>query len=327
MADSQQPSQKAPSNRQVLEHAFSPAVVDAIDGRIREVSLETLAEVRQQLVDMIEEHKRTIAAVRAMPASPQRDEAARATDETSDKLTASADRLNGVIEESKAGQPVEPERADQAAESVDQAGKAVKETSEGVSRQLAALQERSDQHQAILAVEHDGERPPSRVDALERRMDDAERRMDEHEGVIATAFSYARAAVNGDTAWRKAAMVGLVAFVVTLLLYCLLVLVTPVMWEWDNALGVPAIIAGLAAAIMLLRSGSASADVESYSYAQAATHTADRNRRQREREEERQQQDERSDQEGVSILPRDDREEQDDRQEASASSGAHASAR
>lgn len=334
MADSQQPKQpakkaasprqKAPSNRQVLEGAFSPAVVDAIDGRIKEVSLETLAEVKQQLVDMIEEHKKTIAAVRAMPESPEREVAKQAVDETTGQLSASADELNQVIEDTKAGQPVESEKADQVAESVAKTGEAVKETSEEVGRQLTALKEQSDRHEAILAVNHDGERPPSRIDSVEERLDRVELCLDEHQGVIAYAFAQARAAVTGGAAWRRAAAVGLTTFVVTFLLYCLLVLISPIVWEWDNALGVPAIFAGIAAAIMFLRHSSN--EVEAVSYADAAAIVA-ADRRRREEPPVRNQRAAEGDA-GTSILPggHDDH-GHDRRTGASAAAAASASAR
>lgn len=284
MADSQQPKQtakkaasprqKAPSNRQVLEGAFSPAVVDAIDGRIKEVSLETLAEVKQQLVDMIEEHKRTIAAVRAMPASPEREAAKQATEATSGKIEEATGKVNEVIADIKAGQPVEPEKSAEAASSIVETKEAVKETSE----EVAALSEGQQRHEAILAVNYDGERPPSRLDSVEERLDRVELCLEEHQGVIAYAFAQARAAVTGGAAWRWAAAVGLTTFVVTFLLYCLLVLISPIVWEWDNALGVPAIFAGIAAAIMFLRHSSN--EVEAVSYADAAAiAAADRRRR------------------------------------------------
>jgi hypothetical protein len=67
--------------------------------------------------------------------------------------------------------------------------------------------------------------------------------------------------------------------VVVFLLYCFFVLFPGIDWEWDNALGLPAIAAGIAGAISFLRSDGY--EVEATSYADAATLAAHRNDRRR----------------------------------------------
>lgn len=344
MADSQQPKKqpakkavnpqpKSSDHQKVLEGSFSPAIVAALEGRTREIAREeidaALKAIKQQLDDVVAQQRETIEKVRSMPPA-ERSQVKSKVDDATSQVRAAADDNNELVARQNAGEQVEPQEVKKSAERANQAQEAAGKVSGEVSRQLASLKEQSDRHQGILAVDHKGERPPSRIDEIVKRLDDHERRLGEHEGVIATAFAYARASVNSGRVWQQAAKVGLIAFVVTFLLYCLLVLITPVVWEWDNALGVPAVVAGLAAAIMFLRSGDTEADASSASYAEAARHSASRNRSQWQREERQENQREQSHEGGLSVLRRDDRDDndRDDRQRGtSASAGAHASSR
>jgi hypothetical protein len=245
MTDTQQPNQPS-EHRKVLEGAFSPAIVDAFDGRIKEVSNETFAVMKAELTQMIEEHKATISAARQLPAS-ERAAVTPAVDETTDKLKTAATDLNEMGEQLKAGQSVEPQKVEKAVESADEAGKAVDQSK-------AAVDARVDRHEAILAPRK-GSKRDNRVEDLEDdvagiRADVDQLKSGHQELMVVSATAFAQATANDDGyATRRAGMAALIAFCVTFPVY-LLILLGPAEWDWNWAIGLPAVMAGLVAAIV-----------------------------------------------------------------------------
>lgn len=245
MTDTQQPMQPS-THRKVLEGAFSPAIVDAFDGRIKEVSNETFAVMKAELTQMIEEHKVTIAAARQLPAS-ERAAVTPAVDETTDKLKTAATDLNEVGEQLKADQPVEPQKVEKAVESTDEAAKAVDQAK-------AAVDARVDRHESILAPRK-GSNRDNRVEDLEDdvagiRADVDQLKSGQQELMVVSATAFAQATANDDGyATRRAGTTALIAFGVTFLVY-LLILLGPAEWDWSWAIALPAVVAGLVAAIV-----------------------------------------------------------------------------
>lgn len=283
MTESQQPKQPAKKaaspHRKVLEGAFSPAVVDAIDGRIKEVSLETLAEVKQQLVDLIEEHKRTIAEINAMPASPERDRAVAAAKEASAEVKAAGTEVNEVLAQERAGQPAASEQVQQAGESVERAKESVKQSSEEVSRQLSALKEQGDAHQAILAVEHDGKRPDSRLDAIEKDVADlkawkggADERIEGAQDTANRAWATARASASSDHALRRGSTWALIVFVTVFVLYLLIWGLTGLDWTLRDQFAWPFGLAALAFFVGVITATAARAEASAFAESEAGHH-------------------------------------------------------
>lgn len=237
-------------HRKVLMGALSPAVVDAIDGRIRELSAEQaarlIAPINAQLTELLEVQRANVAVVKAADVSPQVRQEVQAT---SDKAKEAAAATHKVIDQVKAGQPVSPVDVERAAEKVDEANEAVKETSRTIESRLTS-------------VEND-------VAGLKAQVDQLETGSKKHEAVIASAFAQARASITGGYGLKQAAAAGLYTFVVSLVLYGLIVMITPIDGHWNWAIGLPAILAGIASAIVLLR--SADYGVEVMSFAEAAT--------------------------------------------------------
>lgn len=84
------------------------------------------------------------------------------------------------------------------------------------------------------------------------RIDQMEACMGEVQAVSATAFASARA--GGDAAWRRAAQWALGAFLATFVIYGLFVLVDNRPWSWAWAIGLPAVVAGIVAAVTFVAS-------------------------------------------------------------------------
>ena len=223
-----------------------------------------LAEVRQQLVEL--------------------DRRVGDNDELRGRLAAAAQLLlgethahNDQVRQHRAGEDVSQAEAEESGERISQ----VREQVNGVSEELMGRIERLESISAPrLGSERDNrfEDIEADVTGLTARVDQLESRANEHESVIASAFASARATLGDLNTMRRAALFGLVTFVVSFLLYALVwVLVDSMNWEWDNALGVPAIIAGIVAALVFLRADHG--EVEAVSYAQAAAMVRENNAR------------------------------------------------
>lgn len=174
---------------------------------------------------------------------------------------------NDQVRQHQAGEDVSQAEAEESSERISQ----VREQVNGVSEELMGRIERLE---AISAPRQGSERDnrfediEADVTGLTARVDQLESRASEHEGVIASAFASARGTLHGLNTMRRAALFALVTFVISFLLYSLVWLVSSMNWEWDNALGVPAILAGIVASLVFLRAGDGGA--EAVSYAQAA---------------------------------------------------------
>lgn len=191
-----------------------------------------------------------------------------------ERLTAAAQMLlgetrnhNGQVREHQAGEDVSQAEAEESSERINQ----VREQVNGVSEELMG---RINRLETISAPREGSERDnrfediEADVTGLRADFDQLSARVSEHEGVIASAFASARATVGDLNTMRRAALFGLVTFVITFLLYSLVWLLSSMGWQWDNALGVPAIVAGIVVSLVFLRAGDGA--VEAVSYAEAA---------------------------------------------------------
>lgn len=191
-----------------------------------------------------------------------------------ERLTAAAQMLlgetrshNDQVREHQAGADVSQSETQQSSERINQ----VREQVDGVSDELMG---RINRLETISGPREGSERDnrfediEADVTGIRARVDQLESRASEHEGVIASAFASARGTLHGLNTMRRAALYGLVTFVISFGLYCLVWLLSSMIWEWDNALGVPGILAGIVVALVFLRAGDGA--IEATSYAQAA---------------------------------------------------------
>lgn len=188
----------------------------------------------------------------------------------------SAQQHDDLIERQRSGGGVASSEADADAQRASQVRQAVDELAASIEERVASLEDDRNRHEAILSPSHDGDRPPSRLDAIEEsanalqgQVNALQERVAGSESVIASAFAQARASINGGNVLRRAAVWGLVTFVITLVLYLFAVALTPLEFQLNWALGLPAIVAGIIAAILWLR--DIDFEVETLSYAEAQT--------------------------------------------------------
>lgn len=311
MTDTQQSQQPATSShRQVLETAFSPTVVDAIDGRIKEVSLEALQQVRFELTELIAQHRRTLGEIREMPASPERTELAAQANQASEELRGAADQVNRQLADATDGRTVEPEEAERSVERTEQAREAVHEV-------RTAVDERVDRHEAILAVSHDGQRPPSRLDAIERDVASlktwkrsADERIAGAQSTASRAIAIASASATSLNPLRRAASWALITFEAVFVLYLLFFgLLDDLDWTARDQFAWPFGLAAIAFWIGLITAKEASATAEAQAEAEVS-HDEDHDRHDA----------------GTRIFDREDH-DHDETRDRRATADAHASVR
>lgn len=294
------------TNRQRAEAiaAFVDGRIDrAINGLRQEVTqlVTTQRGIREQAQSLPEEQRREV--------QPEVDAASRQTDEA-------RQATNDLQARRDAGEEVSEEEVTRVRQQSDEAAAAQQRATERVESvsQTDADQQSVDRRlTAVRSVREESERqqtPPAprrpqdstngdvfgRLDNLERTVGNHGRRLDDHDTVIAHVFSEARAAYFAGSSLRKAGTIALATFVVTFLIYCLLWLLTDMGWQWDNALGIPAILAGIAGAIVFAFSDDG-VSYESYSTAHREALVS---RDQRDAEEHRRQQRNRSSRREVS---------------------------
>lgn len=239
-------------HRKVLLGALSRDVVDAIDGRIMELSAEYAAEliapVIAQLTRLLEAQRANVATVnKTADMPPQVKQEVQATSEKAREAAAATD---AVIDKVNAGQTVAPADVEQAAAKVDEADEAVKETSRTLESRLANLEkmsaprEGSDRANRFEDIEDDVTGLVARVDQLEACQGDLQ-------VVSASAFAFARAATEP---WARAGQAAIITYVLSFVLYMFMVAVSSLSWDWNWAIGLPAIIAGIVGALVFWRS-------------------------------------------------------------------------
>lgn len=159
---------------------------------------------------------------------------------------------NDRVERHNDGQSVTPDEV--AAE-----GQRLDEVQGQVGEVRDALEERVGVLEAILASDHDGERPASRIDGIEDdivglrgRLDQVESRAGEAHSLSTQAIAIARASIMGGNLLRRAATAALATWLVVFAIYFLLAGLGPVDWKWRDAFGWPSVLAGLVGCLVYL---------------------------------------------------------------------------
>lgn len=264
------------THRSVLMGAFSPQVVDALDGHIRELAREEIEQavqdIKSEVRQLVSVQERQIDDARALPPE-QRRAVEPAVNAGTGQVQAVARDANDLDARRRAGEEIDPREVDQVRQRSDQARQqqADTDTRLATARRLREEQEAEaarQQEQARVERERQAATPLA-DDDLVGRLGRVERRLDEHETVMMSSFLTGRRIQRGSGAGQKALDIMVGAFVLLFLLYCLIVLIMPVEWDWSNALGVPAIFAALTAAVVWQMNSRSSQDDEVMTYDRA----------------------------------------------------------
>ncbi len=282
------------ASRKHLEKALGTTTTDAIAGLAREVAEEVitaymanednLQALRNRLADLVTERgaddpeirsavQTVVTASREHDATDVSDEAAVAEDTA---RTEAAEQAVEALEQGSedAGSQPEAEPTPEPADEVDEPAPAPR-AEPNSDPDLAAMVLR---HEAILVSGNPvNRRPVSRLDDMQGEIDSIQHHLDVHEGVTASAFAQARASVVAGNNLREAGVWGAIAFIATFLVSAVVVMISPLQWDWLNIIGISAVVAGLVVLVAWLRNYNPG--VEVLSYAEAVTIVEADNRR------------------------------------------------
>lgn len=210
------------------------AVGNFVDGRIA----AALEPVLGRLDELVAVQAANVQAARQLSAE-EREQVKAVVDTASVEVSKAADKADAASDKAAAGEVVSTTELAEVEEAAAAAEKAVDKASKSLEVRVSALEETVAGHGQSIA-------------SLGARMDQVEAGIREVQVVSATAYASAEA---GDVTyvWRRAGMTALVAGGIAFLLY-LLILLGPATWDWNWALGFPAIVAGITAAIVFMLS-------------------------------------------------------------------------
>lgn len=178
---------------------------------------------------------------------------------------------NDQIDERNAGREVTPQQVNQQEGRIEEKKAEVAGIREDVEARLRSLE-------AIVAREHDGQRPPSRLDTIEERLAGVSSHAEGARTVAAQALAVARASGGGGQVLRRALSVALAVWLIVFALYLLIFGLGPGDWRWRDAFGWPSVLAGMAAltaSLVFFRQGQhedeAEAQAEAHAEASVAT--------------------------------------------------------
>jgi hypothetical protein len=219
------------ANRNHLVDAIGETTTAAIEGLIG----EQLHAALDRVETLAARQAANVEAARQLP-EEQRVIVAPIVDRATDAVATAADEADEASDTAAAGRRPNLVATEQATDAAEQA---VEMAERSIEARVSALEEAVASHGESIA-------------SLGGRMDQLEACVGEVQVVSATAFASAQAG-DATYAWRRAGTAALVAGGLAFLLY-LLALLGPATWDWNWAIGLPAVVAGVAAAIVFVLS-------------------------------------------------------------------------
>lgn len=258
------PSTASSIHRETIERELGVDVANAIDGRIDEKIAARIGELRTETEQLINEQRRIVSDTRALPPE-QRQQVAPAVNASNSSVITATDRYNDLQERRQRGENIDQAEIDQAEQEMMAAreqqavadGEVTRAQRETPARPAVTRPSTTSTTRTSTQRAHSGSTVlPTPSSSLEQRVTTLENQGRDRDSILLSSYGMARRLNSSADAGAKAAKAGLATFVVVFLVYCLIIMLTPINWDWSNALGIPAIMAGIVAALVWLQGSS-----------------------------------------------------------------------